>query len=96
LKELLSNGEKPDFKKIMGTLSSNFSDDKKFISKFVPKTLGSGLSFYLSKADEKNLLEDTLDFLKKEFEIEFEIKKAEDMDLNSASLVPGRPMVVGK
>jgi leucyl-tRNA synthetase len=96
LKELLSNGEKPDFKKIMGTLSSNFSDDKKFISKFVPKTLGSGLSFYLSKTDEKNLLEDTLDFLKKEFEIEFEIKTAEEMNMNSAGLVPGRPSIVSK
>ena len=96
LKDLLSQGNKPDFKKIMGELNQKFGEDKKFISKFVPKTLGSGLSFYLSKEDERTLLEDTLNFFKQEFEIEFEIKSAEEMNLSSAGLVPGRPGVISK
>lgn len=96
LKDLLSQGGKPDFKKIMGELNQKFGDDKKFISKFVPKTLGSGLSFYLSKEDERTLLEETLDFFKSEFSVDFEIVNAEDVDMNSGALVPGRPQVVSK
>lgn len=96
LKELLSQGEKPDFKRIMGELNQKFGDDKKFIQKFVPKTLGSGLSFYLSQEEEKKLLEGTLQFFRDEFNVEFSISTAEEMNINSGSLVPGRPHVVSK
>ncbi len=96
LKGLLSQGGKPDFKKIMGELNQRFGDDKKFIQKFVPKTLGSGLSFYLSQEDERTLLEDTIDFFKAEFSVDFEIVNAEDVEMNSGTLVPGRPQVVGR
>ena len=96
LKGLLSQGGKPDFKKIMGELNQRFGDDKKFIQKFVPKTLGSGLSFYLSQEDERTLLEDTIDFFRAEFSVDFEIVNAEDVEMNSGTLVPGRPQIVGR
>ncbi len=92
LKKLL--GSTNDFKKIMPELMKDFGDDKKFISKFVPKTLGCGLSKYLSKEDEAKLIEELSGFFKEEFGAELEIKSAEEMEMNSGSLVPGRPLVV--
>ncbi len=94
LKELLEVDGKPDFKKIMGELMKDFSEDKKFIQKFVPKTLGSGLSAYLSREEENELILSVLGFLKDEFKIEFEVVTAEDVEMNSGSLIPGRPQII--
>jgi len=71
-----------------------FAEDKKFISKFVPKTLGSGLSAYLSREDEKKLLQEVSSFLEKEFGASIELTTAEEKELNSPSIIPGRPGIV--
>lgn len=92
LKTILASTK--DFKKIISELNINFSEDKAFISKFVPKTLGEGLSKYLSKEDEKNLILNLSDFLKEEFGGVIEVKSAEELNLNLANLVPGRPKVL--
>ncbi|MCA9459925.1 MAG: leucine--tRNA ligase, partial [Nanoarchaeota archaeon] len=75
LKELLSSTN--DFKKIMPELIKDFGDDKKFISKFVPKTLGCGLSVYLPKEEEKKLIEGLSEFFKNELGAKLEIKNSE-------------------
>ena len=94
LKELLKNTN--DFKKIFSELIKDFEDDKKFIQKFVPKTLGSGLSAYLQRDEERELLMSVLDFLKKEFNVNFEIKLAEEVEFSSVNLIPGRPQIIIK
>lgn len=92
LKELLVSTK--DFKKIIPQLINEFPEDKKFIEKFVPKTLGEGLSKYLSKNDEKKLILSILDFIKKEFGGLVEIKSVEDLNSNIMGLIPGRPKVL--
>jgi leucyl-tRNA synthetase len=93
LKQLLV--ETKDFKQIMGTLMKDFSQDKKFIQKFVPKTLGSsGLSEYLSREEERKLLGDISEFLQKEFGGKVIITTAEEQQLFTPSIIPGRVGVI--
>ncbi|MCA9497296.1 MAG: leucine--tRNA ligase [Nanoarchaeota archaeon] len=92
LKKLLSSTN--DFKKIMPELMKNFADDKKFISKFVPKSLGCGLTVYLPKEEERKLIEKLAEFFEKELGAKLEIKNSEDIEANSVSLVPGKPLVL--
>lgn len=88
LKELLESNTSP--KAILSTLGEEFSEDKKFIQKFVPKTFGSGLSQYLTSYDEKIFLEEFSQYLEKEFSCSVIIEQAED---NSKGGVPGRPSI---
>jgi len=92
LKELLSKTK--DFKTIFGELKSGFSSDMKFIQKFVPKTLGEGLSAYLSKEDEKKLMMSVKEFIEKEFNSKVEIKSIEEVDIHAGQIVPAKPGVV--
>jgi leucyl-tRNA synthetase len=93
LNELLKDTK--EFKKIIPELMKDFSEDKKFITKFVPKTLGEGLSFYLDREKEKELLESVKDFLQEEFKTkDIEITVAENENINTMNLIPGKPLVI--
>lgn len=91
LKELLENKSNP--KEIFAQLNKNFSQDSKFIKKFVPKTFGSGLSAYLPKTKEKELLDSLVDFLKEEFNCK-KIEIIENDETNSVSILPARPGII--
>ena len=56
-----------------GKIAEKLPHYAKFAKKFVPKCLGQGISFYLSKEDEKELLVSNLEFFKSEFgcDVEF-------------------------
>lgn len=92
LSELLSRTK--NVKEIFSELNSKFSKDSKFIRKFVPKTLGSGLSSYLSKEKEKELLVSIKTFLEEEFKAKVEIITAEEAGLDISTIMPGRPGVI--
>jgi len=83
-----------NIKEIFKELNSKFPLDIKFISKFVPKTLGEGLSFYLSIEKEKKLIEDVKSFFKKEFDCEVEISNIEKENINSLNVMPSKPGVI--
>lgn len=83
-----------DFKVIFTELSKEFAHDTKFIQKFVPKTLGSGLNAYLSKKDEYKLLIDLKVFLEKEFLCDIEIKGQCDKEINLSNVIPTEPLVI--
>lgn len=88
--------ETKDFKKIMGELMRDFGNDKKFISKFVPKTLGSGLHYYTSQEDELKNLEQLIPFIKSEFNVDVELLKGEDYFKEGNipnSLMPSKPLI---
>jgi len=65
INELRDNGVNP--KEMMVTLSKEFSEDSKFISKFVPKTFKSGLHYYVSRDEEISLYNQAVEFFKLEF-----------------------------
>ncbi|MDA3855756.1 MAG: leucine--tRNA ligase [Candidatus Woesearchaeota archaeon] len=93
LKELLSNTK--DIKTIFGELNKDFSEDKKFIQKFVPKTLGEdGLSNYLSREDEKKFITSMIDFLKKTFNCEIVIDNADNLEIDSNNCIPREPSII--
>ncbi len=91
-----------DFKVIFSELSKNFPHDTKFIQKFVPKTLGSGLNAYLSKNDEHKLLTELKVFLEKEFNCEIELQSyratelqsQKDKEINMSNVIPTEPLVL--
>lgn len=89
LKKLLTQTN--DIKIIFNTLKEKFSNDFNFIQKFVPKTLGSGLTNYLSKSEEKDFLNSILPFLEKEFNCKVKISVDED---RAKSSIPGKPAVL--
>ena len=62
---LETDGKNP--KVIFGKIAKKLPQYVKFAKKFVPKCLGAGISFYLSKEDEKKLLMENLEFFKSEF-----------------------------
>lgn len=84
--------ETRDFKQIMQSLSE--FDDKKFIQKFVPKTLGEGLSFYLPKEQERDLLREFVPFLEEEFSLKVEIIDADTLEQSSSAIIPSEPGVL--
>jgi len=69
---------------------NNFPEDKKFISKFVPKTFGNGLDKFLSKNDEFSLFNSLNDFLKEEFNIE----NIEIIDDEKTNAIPTKPKII--
>lgn len=80
-----------EFKEILPVLMKKFGSDKKFIQKFVPKTLSNGLNTYLSKADEKVYLLNLIDFLKEEFNCsDIVISDSDKLGVNLISIIPGR------
>ena len=85
--------ETKDFKIIFAELSKTYPNDTKFIQKFVPKTLGSGLNAYLSKKDEHKLLTELKVFLEKEFNSSVELR-AESVELNMSNVIPTEPLVL--
>lgn len=89
----LSLEKTKNFKEIMKPLNEKFPNESKFISKFVPKTLGSGLSHFLHKDKEKVYFEELLDFLEEEFNAKIEIVDNDNLEekLNS---IPGEPLVI--
>ena len=90
LKETLDHTR--DFKVILPKLKERFADDMKFITKFVPKTLGDGLHYYSDKATEKTYLDSVSSFLEKEFGCSVEIVDGDSFETNTTPL-PGRPSI---
>ncbi len=78
LKILLENKTSP--KDIFQKLNEKFSSQQNFIKKFVPKCFKDGLSFYLSKTDEKKLLVTIINFLEKEFNCKIEIVDNDNLE----------------
>lgn len=89
LQKMLS--ETRDIKKIFGELNVKYSDESKFIQKFVPKTLGSGLDRYLAKKEEKEFIESVIPFLEKEFNCSCEIVVDSE---KAKTAIPGRLAIV--
>ena len=89
IKSLLS--ETKDIKTIFGKLNESFASDSKFIQKFVPKTLGTGLTNYLPKVDETEFLNSILPFLEKEFDCPVTLTLNAD---KAKQGTPGKPAVL--
>jgi len=89
LKELLENKTNP--KEIMKQLNQDFKEENNFIKKFVPKTFGSGLSTYLNKKEESQLLKTLENFLKEEFNTK-EVLIINDDKINNA--IPTKPLIL--
>lgn len=83
-----------DFKVLSSELSKEFSSDLKFIQKFVPKTLGSGLNAYLSKKDEFKMLNELKGFLEEMFDCDIEIMRQCDKETNLSNVIPTEPLVI--
>ena len=92
LKKLLKDNT--EINNIFSTLNKKFPEENKFIKKFVPKTLGSGLSTYLKKEDEFKLLNSITEFLKKEFNCENIKIIKEDNNKNEISIIPTKPGII--
>ena len=94
LGKMLSENKQP--KEIFSELSSEFPEENKFVKKFVPKTLGEGLSYYLEKDKEKILLESIKDFLKSEFNVQnIEIVDSDNLtDINKTNILPSKPLIL--
>jgi leucyl-tRNA synthetase len=86
LKETLKNTR--DFKTVMQTAIAQFPEEKSFIARFVPKTLGSGLQQFASQTEELKYLNASKQFLETEFNAKIEIIIAED---TKSSSLPGTP-----
>ena len=92
IKDLL--GETREFKKIIRTLMSEFVSDGNFIKRFVPKTLGEGLSAYLEKSEEKAYLESVKSFLETEFGCSIEIIDIASLGETKINPLPGKPGII--
>lgn len=89
IKQLLS--ETKNIKTIFQKLKEDFASDFKFIQKFVPKTLGSGLNSYLPKEEEKEFLKEIIPFLEREFDCKVELSTNE---YKAKQAIPGKPSVL--
>ena len=76
---LATEGKNP--KLIFEKIGQTCPQYMKFAKKFVPRCLGNGISFYLDKESEKQLLENSVEFLKEEFKVDVEF--GEDVDMAS-------------
>ncbi|MFW5705103.1 MAG: leucine--tRNA ligase [Nanoarchaeota archaeon] len=79
-----------DFKTIMQELMKNFASEQKFIQKFLPKCLGDGISKYLPKEEEKNLIENVNKVIKEEFGVKAKIISEE----KESKGLPAKPQIV--
>jgi leucyl-tRNA synthetase len=77
---LETDGKNP--KLIFGKIAEKLPQYVKFSKKFVPKCLGQGISFYLSKEEEKKLLMENIEFFKNEFGCDVKISE-EDSEMAS-------------
>jgi len=78
---LKTEGKNP--KVIFAKINQELPQYSKFSKKFVPKCLGGGISFYLPKQKEKELLTKNLEFFKKEFNCEIKILDSDKTSENS-------------
>lgn len=83
-----------NIKEILSFLIKKYPNEKKFISKFVPKTLGNGLSTYLEKEKEKKLLNEIKNFLAKEFNTKIEIIDGNSKENTPNTIMPAKPGVI--
>ncbi len=82
-----------EVKEIFSNLNRDFSDDKKFISKFVPKTLRDGLSFYMGEDEQRQFICDLIPFLEKEFGCRVEVVSNDDLE-NKVYALPNEVGVI--
>jgi leucyl-tRNA synthetase len=80
---LATDGKNP--KLIFGKIAETLPQYVNFGKKFVPKCLGAGISFYLSKEEEKKLLRENLEFFKAEFGCDVEVLDADNLEDNSTA-----------
>jgi leucyl-tRNA synthetase len=80
---LATDGKNP--KLIFGKIAETLPQYVNFGKKFVPKCLGAGISFYLSKEEEKKLLRENLEFFKSEFGCDVEVLNADTLEDNSTA-----------
>ena len=87
--------ETRDFKTIFNSITSanKFQSELKFVQKFLPKTLKEGLTTYIGKEAEKNLLPQIKEYLQKEFNTDVHLLNAEEFDSKINSM-PGEPAVL--
>lgn len=84
IKDTLANeGKNP--KLIFQKVAQQVPQYSNFAKKFVPKCLGAGISFYLSKEDEKELLNSNIEFFKEEFGSDVEVLDADNLEENSSA-----------
>lgn len=78
-----------DFKTIFEAIreADKFNSEMKFIQKFLPKTLGSGLTTYLGEKEDERVIEEIQEFLKEEFNCDVNIISQEDN--SNVMSVPG-------
>ena len=79
-----------DFKTIITELMKDYSNEKKFIQKFLPKCLGEGISKYLPKEEEKELIENVNKVIKEEFGVKAKIIS----DDKESKGLPAKPQIV--
>ena len=78
-----------DFKSILTQMCTQFPSEKQFITKFVPKTLGSGLHAYSTTEIEHTYLESAIPFFEAEFNCKVTIRQATADEQTNA--LPGKP-----
>jgi leucyl-tRNA synthetase len=86
-----------DFKKILEKVMAKDTLKKngKIITKMLPNLLKKGLPEYLSQKEEINLLNESSDAIKSEFNCEIDIVKEKDSKENKAKqAMPGKPAIL--
>ncbi|MFP4000652.1 MAG: leucine--tRNA ligase [Thermoplasmata archaeon] len=95
IQEKLEEMERPDMGAIMGELASKFPEYKKELSKIAQKAVknpGKVLDRYVDYEFETGTLDQIKDRLKKEFDADIEVVKAEQVDSEKAERAePGKP-----
>ncbi len=79
-----------NFKEVLPPLLTEFSNDAKFIKRFVPKTLSEGLQFFESQEDEQKYLESFGKYLQTLYDCDIKIQTS---DLQSF-IIPGKPGIL--
>ncbi|MFT4313166.1 MAG: hypothetical protein ACMXYA_02060, partial [Candidatus Woesearchaeota archaeon] len=77
------------FQDIVPPALAEFSADAKFIKKFIPKALSSGLQFYESQDKEYEYLQVLAKKMSEKYECEVTIQTAD----SSSPIIPGSPRV---
>jgi leucyl-tRNA synthetase len=89
--------ENRDFKVILGKVMAdeNLRKQGKVITKILPSLLKKGMPAYLSQKEELAVLEENLSFLKREFDAQINVFKAEDSNENKAKqALPSKPAIL--
>lgn len=83
-----------DFKTIFNAIlkTNKFEKEMKFIQKFLPKTLKTGLTTYIGKEEELKLIDEVKVYLENKFNAKVEIVNAKDFE-NNINAIPSKPSI---